>query len=306
MVKISFIIAAYNAQHFIHRAIDSVLEQSAPAHEIIIVNDKSTDDTAAVLDELAAQYLQIKVHHLAENGGPSAARNKGIEVATGEWLAVLDADDAVTPDFVATVSQAITHYQPDILATNFYWYDIDNARTTSKGLSQTNEAVTVSKYDFVKGARPYSDEADYGLLKPVFNLAFLRQHQLRYPTDIRHGEDFTLLASVLFQDAQFTVINAPLYLYTTRDSGLSKTAPAYPKMAQAARNMCNLPAVERDAKLKQLLQQRADALLQLNAAIMLDWDWRKKNIKALLSHSLNTPFYLKKLTGRIIRTLTGK
>ena len=291
MPTISIIIAAYNAAAFIDRAIQSALNQSVLPHEIIVVNDASTDHTATVLDAIAAEHSRVKVHHLATNGGPSAARNKGLQVASGEWGAGLDADDAIAETFVATVTEAITTHQPDIVATNFYWFDVARNTHLEKGLNQTENATTVSKYQFVNGARPYSQEADYGLLKPVFRLALLREHNLQYSTTIRHGEDFMLLAQVLFFDARFVVLNAPLYLYTTRDSGLSQTIPNYPKMAQDTLDLLALPSVKNDQKLMALLKLRAKSLRRLNAQILFNRHIGRRELGTIGHHLLRDGAY---------------
>lgn len=88
-IQISVIIPAYNAENFISQAIDSVLRQTLKPLEIIVVNDGSTDNTNRVLDS----YRENVVYIEQINSGVSAARNKGIKKAKGNWLAFLDADD---------------------------------------------------------------------------------------------------------------------------------------------------------------------------------------------------------------------
>jgi glycosyltransferase involved in cell wall biosynthesis len=97
MIKVSTIIPVYNGAATITRAIDSALAQDFAAQEIIVVNDGSTDDTAAAL----AQYGdRIRVIN-KPNGGAASARNAGISVAHGEYVALLDADDEWTPDHLS-------------------------------------------------------------------------------------------------------------------------------------------------------------------------------------------------------------
>jgi glycosyltransferase involved in cell wall biosynthesis len=91
--KISVVIPAYNAAKFLTRAVASVQAQTVPPHEIIIVDDGSTDHTAE-----CARSLGSRIHVIRQaNGGPASARNHGICVAEGEWIALLDADDAWMP-----------------------------------------------------------------------------------------------------------------------------------------------------------------------------------------------------------------
>lgn len=87
--SISVIIAVYNGGSTIRRAIQSVLSQTHPAHELIVVDDGATDDTAAVVREFGDHIRYV----YQQNAGVSAARNAGARAATGDWLAFLDADD---------------------------------------------------------------------------------------------------------------------------------------------------------------------------------------------------------------------
>jgi glycosyltransferase involved in cell wall biosynthesis len=93
MPKVSVIIPAYNAEDFIREAVDSALSQTHHDREIIVVDDSSTDDTPLILKTYGNQ---ITVHR-QPNGGVSAARNAGARLATGDWVAFLDADDVWRP-----------------------------------------------------------------------------------------------------------------------------------------------------------------------------------------------------------------
>lgn len=87
--KISVVIPVYNNEAFVAKAIESVLSQQYPAHEIIVINDGSSDRTAEVL----MKYAHKIIYRYLANGGPGPARNTGIKLATGDYIAFLDADD---------------------------------------------------------------------------------------------------------------------------------------------------------------------------------------------------------------------
>jgi glycosyltransferase involved in cell wall biosynthesis len=91
-VTISVVIPAYNAAPFLPRCLASVFDQTLQPQEVIVVDDGSTDDTAVLAERLGAKVIR------RSNGGLSAARNTGIEGATGEWIALLDADDLWSPE----------------------------------------------------------------------------------------------------------------------------------------------------------------------------------------------------------------
>ncbi len=110
MPRVSVIIPAYNAAWCIRRAVDSVLAQSYPGYELIVVDDGSTDDTAALL----AGYADAVRIVSKPNGGLSSARNAGIAAARGEFVAFLDADDWWMPEKLAR-QMALMDARPDLL-----------------------------------------------------------------------------------------------------------------------------------------------------------------------------------------------
>lgn len=97
---ISVIVPAYNAEPWIGRCLDSILEQTYPDFEIIAINDGSVDATPTILDDYARRDPRVRAIHQTNRGvGPT--RNRGIEEAEGEWIAFIDADDTIPPDFLA-------------------------------------------------------------------------------------------------------------------------------------------------------------------------------------------------------------
>lgn len=115
---ISVVIPAYNSGNYIGRAIESVLAQSRPADEIIIVDDGSTDDTAQ-----AVSKYESKVKYIHQpNAGASVARNTGIEAAGSEWIAFLDADDEWLPQKLHLQTELLDR-NPDLVWTTGNYFN---------------------------------------------------------------------------------------------------------------------------------------------------------------------------------------
>lgn len=120
-MKISAVIPAYNSAEFIADAINSILKQTCPIDEIIVVDDGSSDNTGQIVRSLPGNIR----YHKQNNRGPSAARNQGIKIAKGNWIAFLDADDQWTPDKIEKQLDTFNRY-PELHLIAGDMSEIDN------------------------------------------------------------------------------------------------------------------------------------------------------------------------------------
>ncbi len=102
--SVSIVIASYNSADYLRATIGSCLHQAVPPREIILIDDGSTDATGELCSEFADRITYLRI----ENGGVSAARNKGAGMATGEWLLFLDSDDLLLPTAVENLLKTVT------------------------------------------------------------------------------------------------------------------------------------------------------------------------------------------------------
>ena len=105
-MKVSIVIPVYNKAEYISDCLESLLQQDFDDFEIVAVNDGSTDDSGKICDEKAAEDARIHVIH-TENGGVTAARRKGVEQATGDYIMFVDADDKLLSGAIKTLYKAI-------------------------------------------------------------------------------------------------------------------------------------------------------------------------------------------------------
>src|SRR3569833_235040 len=131
----SVIIAVYNGDATLSRAIDSALMQSYLPHEVIVVDDGSTDGTAKIAKGYGDRVRYLRQH----NAGVAAARNAGVQAATGDWLAFLDADDWSYPDRLRLHAEWICEDGALDVLTGDYDYVADNGRFLSRSM-ETQEA----------------------------------------------------------------------------------------------------------------------------------------------------------------------
>lgn len=110
---ISVIVPVYNTREYLERCVDSLLKQTYPELEIILVDDGSTDGSGELCDRFAAESRQVRVFH-KENGGSSSARNLGIENAAGDYIGFVDSDDYVDADMYERLYAGIRKYKVKI------------------------------------------------------------------------------------------------------------------------------------------------------------------------------------------------
>lgn len=117
LADVTVVIPTFNRGSFTVRALNSVLNQSCHPQQIIVVDDASSDDTVAVVRRWASdKNLRLHVESMAKNGGPAAARNRGIELATTEYVAFLDSDDEHLPHTLVRLRAAFETYPDAVLS----------------------------------------------------------------------------------------------------------------------------------------------------------------------------------------------
>jgi len=222
---ISVIIAAWRASEFIAPAIRSALSQDGVSLEVIVVDDASPDETLAAARQAGAGDGRLRLERMRANGGPSAARNRGIDLAHGRYLAVLDADDSFEPGRLAKLLAHAEDTGADLVADNMNRVAAMGAAGAS-GTPFLDEAALRAPREVTLAA--YLDPAteawfgeNLGYLKPLFRAAFLDAHGVRYDASLRNSEDFYLVASLLAEGARFHLHPSRGYNYLVRPGSIS-------------------------------------------------------------------------------------
>jgi O-antigen/teichoic acid export membrane protein len=269
MPRVSILIPAYNSETTILRALDSAQSQTLADVEIIVIDDASNDGTADLIISRAHHDSRIRLYRRSTNGGPAAARNLGIAHATGEWLALLDADDTITPDRLERLLAGAT--DSDVLvADNLTMVDLHAGKVVKLGIDPQilGSGLRLGCEDFVARCQTNQPDAvDFGLLKPLIRASHLRQHRVGYDETVRYGEDFRFYLDTLLAGGSMLVLPYAGYQYTERTgsisgkrSGQSKTDARHDVLEVQTRDLAQDP---RYAQVADLLIQRADAIHRL-------------------------------------------
>ena len=169
--QFSVAIPSYNAARHIGETLNSILGQTLPPAEIIVVDDGSTDDTAKIIKNFGDRVTYIRIG----NSGPGAARKTAVEQCGHEWIALCDADDIWYPDHLERIAQLISLYPgANLLFSNFSSF----GETAKTGHTGTTNMAGSWPHQFIE-----SQNGDFVLLKNPY-LAFLRGNHCAYPSGL--------------------------------------------------------------------------------------------------------------------------
>ncbi|MEF2070642.1 glycosyltransferase family 2 protein [Consotaella sp. CSK11QG-6] len=218
---VTFLIAAYNAEASLPRAIRSALDQESVDVEVIVVDDRSQDGTAAAARAIGDD--RVRVIELPDNRGPGGARNAGLAEARGTFIAILDSDDDVLPGRLARIVARAEAMKADVVVDNLEVVQ----ETTGRRETMFDEVFLagldeISLADFIGSNVIFRSEFNYGYMKPVFRRSFLAEHGIRYDESLRIGEDYIFLASALACGARCVVEPAAGYVYHIRSGSISR------------------------------------------------------------------------------------
>lgn len=227
-MKFSVVIPAYNQSQYLAECIESVLEQSYKAHEVIVVNDGSQDETRYVAQQYPVKYVE------QTNRGLSSARNTGIMNMTGDWFYPLDSDDMMLDNCLQRVVDTIAeHPEADIISPSF------------KCFGKFNETVILmpspklDDFKFING-EPHNRIGYFSAIKKE---ALLEVGG--YSSKMTWGwEDMHLTVSLLVRGKTIVTIPEPLILYRTKDHSMIHEANAHATelTAQMLKDFPNLNA----------------------------------------------------------------
>lgn len=196
MIKLSIIIPVYNTAQYLNKCLHSILDQNVDksSYEIIIVNDGSLDNSQQIIDEFCSTYNNVSCI-TQKNQGQSVARNRAIEVATGEYIWFVDSDDWVETDSIEAITSEY-NTSPDIIMIS---------RVETNRRHSYNSPYTTSGHKIL-----LSKHFEQGPVFYILKRDFVHKHNLRFVPGIYH-EDSEIIPKFLYLAGSVRVIDRPLY-----------------------------------------------------------------------------------------------
>lgn len=217
---VSVIVPVYNVKPYLAETLGSVVCQSYPNLEIIIIDDGSTDGSGAICDEFAAKDDRVKVTHHQKNKGVSAARNAGLDASSGEYIAFLDSDDAFCEHAIETLLSAMLSKDIDLVA----------GRYTSQRTDGQLKAVDTHARHPVSSAGLYDhDDAIRalagGIIQSVLFSKLYRRHlwgNIRFP-DGQIYEDTYTFCHIIDRCEHVFILDEVVYKHRYRKGSITNT-----------------------------------------------------------------------------------
>lgn len=214
-MKLSIIIPAYNAEAYLPQCLDSILAQEHQGCEVIVVDDGSTDGTAALLE----RYPDVKVVH-QENRGMSTARNRGLDEARGEYILFVDSDDLLTDGALETLVAELSG--EDIIAFNAKKLHDATGEQTYHPTIREPETTDGWTY-FCRHRLEATDIHFVCIWQRAYHRQFLIDNNLRFADGILRAEDDLFTTQAMLAAKTLRTITPCLYIYRIRANSITTT-----------------------------------------------------------------------------------
>ena len=216
-IQLSVIIPVYNTQEYLERCVNGVIANKGINIEIILVDDGSTDASPSICDSFSSTYPYITTLHIP-NSGPASAKNRGLDIAKGKYVAMIDSDDEPMGDmFVRMVREAMNN-DADIVCCN-YMERFEDGTTRSFHYSHDTTVLNHRQgvEHFLMKKKIYTQ-----CWTKIYKRQMLGQFNVRNVEGLKTDEDFIFNISCFVHANKTCVIDEPLYIYSMRETSLSK------------------------------------------------------------------------------------
>ena len=209
MILFSIIVAVYNKEKYIAKTIDSILNQEYENYELILIDDGSIDSSYEICCNYAKNNKKVKVlHH--ENQGVSATRNQGLQIANGEYICFVDADDLLVPTALQDLEKILAKEKPDIVM-----FGMTERYEDGKEKALCPNFVGIyDRYGFFQDFHIRNENGIYGYVaNKVFRRNIAIENKIQFCNKYKLSEDFYFFLKIYQQAGSFVVIDKQLYTY---------------------------------------------------------------------------------------------
>ncbi len=219
-IYISVIIPIYNAEKYLPRCLDSIINQTYSNLEIILINDGSSDASGNICDSYAKEDSRVKVIHQS-NAGVSAARNAGLDIATGDYISFVDPDDWIESNMYEVLVGTIQGKEIDILRFNAYRKGEIINKLPFRGEYSNKELEEKILLPLI-GAEKFGGMFILGVLwLHLYKREVIEDNHIRFNPQLRRCEDRLFTLSSVIHAKSILFVDEVLYHYEVYDNSLS-------------------------------------------------------------------------------------
>lgn len=215
MIKISVIVPVYRAEKYLNRCVDSILSQTYAALEVILIDDGSPDQSGAMCDGYARKDSRVKVIH-QKNRGVAAARNRGLDMAAGDYITFVDSDDYIDPDMYLSMIRIIRKYDCDVVMCDC----MKEKGNKSQPYIHDIRSGYYSREQLVKEYYPHLLVMETVEYPPtisnclcIFRKGQYGNHLPRYIEGVRYSEDLLFGAELIYGANSFYYMKGACYYH---------------------------------------------------------------------------------------------
>lgn len=212
MLKVSVIVPVYNVEKELERCLNSLVKQTLKEIEIIVINDESPDQSNLIMHRFAQKYTMIRPVYLEKNRGPGGARNQGISLAQGEYIAFIDGDDYVTPEYLEKLYNKAVNTGSDIVYSGFLAVNQNGDILKQRMLVSPEQAGVLAN----KATRMILFE-DFYVWGKIIKKNLIIEHEITFPENKLY-EDIPFSRICFLYANKIDAINECLYYYTQREA----------------------------------------------------------------------------------------
>ncbi|UTR10577.1 glycosyltransferase [Evansella sp. LMS18] len=216
--KVSVIVPIYKVEKYIHRCLESILNQSYTNLDIILVNDGSPDSCGSIADEYALANDRVRAYH-KENGGLSDARNYGMNYAEGTFTMFVDSDDWIEPEMVEELVRAALDYKADVVQSAFY-YAHDTYHLFDNRYFSRDGSTSVLNNKELMNELVINERVKNFAWGKLYKTSLIRSFPFKKGVLF---EDVFWAHNIMHQVSTYVIVNKPLYNYYQRDDSIVAT-----------------------------------------------------------------------------------
>lgn len=203
---VSVIVPIYNSQEYLRKCVQSIVDQSYPNIEVILVDDGSSDGSPQICDDFAAQDHRVKAIHIP-NGGVSNARNLGVQHAEGAYIAFVDSDDYVDEDYLEALLQGAQENNADLCVSSLYPENVRASFDLSITPEYTRELLFLLENHLL-----------FGPFIKLYRTSIIKKNRILFPEGISYGEDLIFNLDYLRIIDRISYINYCGYHYVSENT----------------------------------------------------------------------------------------